>query len=96
MRTRFAEEPSENNPPSSAARQKYSQFEETLLSLHRATGIPPSIKRLDGEIKRDGDIPFAGGLYCDVWLGTWLGGEKVRVCSCSIRLFLSTCHTRLL
>jgi hypothetical protein len=92
MRTRFAEEPAENNLPSSAARQKYSQFEETLLSLHRATGIPPTVKRLDGEITREGDIPFAGGLYCDVWQGTWLGGEKVGINLCSIRLVVICCN----
>jgi len=74
MRTRFAEQPA---TPNSATRAKYSQYEETVLRLHQATGIPPTIKRLDGEIERQGDIPFAGGLYCDVWLGTWLSGEKV-------------------
>jgi hypothetical protein len=78
MRSHFAEQPELTNPETTT---KYSQCEEAILSLHRATGIPPTVKRLDGEITRQGDIPFTGGLYCDVWLGTWLSGEKV--CSVS-------------
>lgn len=74
MRTRFAEQPSVSDARST---ERYAQYEETLLGLHRATGIPPSIKRLDGEVTRQGGIPFTGGLYYDVFLGTWLGGEKV-------------------
>ena len=50
---------------------------------------PPPIKRLDGEVTRLGDMPFAGGMYCEVWVGRWvksanngsgegIGGEEVR------------------
>ena len=37
---------------------------------------PPPIKRLDGEIKRLGDIAFAGGTFCEVWVGEWSKGSK--------------------
>ena len=29
----------------------------------------PSVKRLDRKVTRKGDIPFAGGVYCEVWVG---------------------------
>jgi hypothetical protein len=32
---------------------------------------PPPAKRLDGEVTRQGDIPFAEGRYCEVWMGVW-------------------------
>ncbi|KAF9783715.1 hypothetical protein BJ322DRAFT_1109564 [Thelephora terrestris] len=32
---------------------------------------PPPVKRLDGEVTRQGDIPFAEGRYCEVWMGVW-------------------------
>ena len=66
----------------------------------------PSIRRLDGEITRLEDIAFAGGTYCEVWVGRWVkgGGEDEKV-SLSlntsvllIKLFLgsleSTSHTQ--
>ena len=48
---------------------------------------PPPVKRLDGQVTRIGDIAFAGGMYCDVWVGEWKksgggkgnGGENVEV-----------------
>jgi len=42
----------------------------------------PLVKRLDGEVVRQGEIPFAGGIYYEVWVGQWkkgvgeVGGEK--------------------
>ena len=41
-----------------------------------ASEVPP-VKRLDGEVTRLGDIPFAGGLYCEVWVGRWEKGSEV-------------------
>ncbi|KAI0075454.1 kinase-like protein [Panus rudis PR-1116 ss-1] len=56
---------------------QYRQFQEGLAHLHRATGIPPSVKILDGEVVRLGVLPLAGGTYSDIWEGTWLGDQKV-------------------
>ena len=41
---------------------------------------PPVYKRLDGEVKRQGEMPFSGGAHCEVWIGIWEkgGGEKGR------------------
>jgi hypothetical protein len=39
----------------------------------------PPVKQLDGEITRLEEIPFAGGTYCEVWVGRWVkevGTEK--------------------
>ena len=43
----------------------------------------PSVKRLDGEVTKLGEIAFAGGANCEIWVGRWkkggegVGGEKV-------------------
>ncbi|KAF9780777.1 hypothetical protein BJ322DRAFT_281225 [Thelephora terrestris] len=38
---------------------------------------PPFVKRLNGEVEREGQIPFAEGRYCEVWEGLWRkGGGK--------------------
>ncbi|KAF9782374.1 kinase-like domain-containing protein [Thelephora terrestris] len=36
---------------------------------------PPSVKRLNGEVEREGEIPFAEGRYCEVWEGLWRKGS---------------------
>lgn len=48
------------------------------------TNEPPPVKRLDGEVTRQGDFAFSEGNYCEVWIGLWenpgnqeLGREKV-------------------
>jgi len=52
----------------------------------------PLVKRLDGEVVRQGEIPFAGGMYYEVWVGQWkkgtdeVGGEKVEKVSLSLIL----------
>jgi hypothetical protein len=35
------------------------------------------VKRLNGEVTKVGDLAVMGGTYSDVWVGTWLGMEKV-------------------
>ena len=41
-----------------------------------ANEVPP-IRRLDGEVVREGDIAFAGGMHFEVWIGRWeKGGRK--------------------
>ena len=50
----------------------------------------PLVKRLDGEVVRQGEIPFAGGMYYEVWVGQWkkgaeeVGGEKLEKVSLSL------------
>ena len=51
-------------------------------SLSAEVSEVPPVKKLDGEVVRQGEIPFAGGMYYEVWTGVWekrsgeLGGEK--------------------
>ncbi|KAF8226216.1 TKL/TKL-ccin protein kinase [Tricholoma matsutake] len=63
--------------PQPADAQRYLQYQRGLLNLHRLTGIPPSVKVLNGEVTKSGDLPIAGGTYSDIWLGEWLGEKKV-------------------
>jgi hypothetical protein len=39
----------------------------------------PPIKQLDGEVTRQEEIAFGGGMYFEVWVGRWEkgGGEEV-------------------
>lgn len=57
--------------------QRYLEYQRGLINLHRETGIPPTIKVLNGEVIRSGDLAVAGGTYSDIWVGQWLGEEKV-------------------
>lgn len=66
--------------------QQYLQYQRDLINLHRETGIPPTIKRLNGEVMKTSELAVAGGTYSDIWMGVWLGEEKVR-------RFHTTCFT---
>lgn len=57
--------------------RRYLETQRALVELHRNTGIPPIVKTLNGEVKKVGDLAVTGGTYSDVWMGTWLGQEKV-------------------
>jgi len=57
--------------------QRYLEYQRGLLQLHENTGIPPSVKILNGEVVRIGDLAVAGGTYSDIWHGEWLGQKKV-------------------
>lgn len=59
--------------------ERYLQYQRGLINLHRTTGIPPTVKRLNGEITKLGDLAVAGGTYSDIWLGMWLCEKKVRL-----------------
>lgn len=63
--------------PSIHDSQRFLQYQRDLVTLHRETGIPPTIKRLDGEVTRTSELAVAGGMYSDIWMGLWLGEEKV-------------------
>ena len=50
---------------------------EAQESLLDESSEPPPVKRLDGKITRKGELAFAGGTYCEVWVGMWdKGGEE--------------------
>lgn len=53
---------------------------ETLESHSVEANRPAPVKRLDGEVKREGEMAFSGGMYCEVWIGIWEkgSGEKGR------------------
>ena len=36
-----------------------------------------SVRRLDGEVTRLGDIAFDGGTHCEVWIGKWVKGGRM-------------------
>jgi hypothetical protein len=57
--------------------ERYLQYQRGLFELHRAAGIPPTVKSLNGEVTKMGDLAVTGGTYSDVWIGMWLDAEKV-------------------
>ncbi|KAF5386909.1 hypothetical protein D9615_001738 [Tricholomella constricta] len=57
--------------------QRYLEYQRGLVELHNLTGIPPSVKVLNGEVVKVGDLAIAGGTYSDIWEGKWLGVKKV-------------------
>jgi hypothetical protein len=57
---------------------QYLRYQRDLIILHRETGIPPTIKKLNGEVTRTSELAVAGGMYSDIWMGLWLEEEKVR------------------
>ena len=46
--------------------------------LAGAGGVPP-VKRLDGEVVRQGNCAFASGPYWEVWEGRWKKGGRAEV-----------------
>ncbi|THH26362.1 hypothetical protein EUX98_g7824 [Antrodiella citrinella] len=48
-----------------------------LSQLHHLTGILPTVKILNGMVNKLDQMPVAGGIYSDVYLGYWLGDRKV-------------------
>lgn len=55
----------------------YLETQRGLSQLHYLTGILPTVKILNGMVKKLDQIPVAGGIYSDVYLGYWLGDQKV-------------------
>ncbi len=55
----------------------YLRTQDVLSALHTATKLLPNIKSLNGEVVKDGNMPYAGGSFSDVWIGIWLGDRKV-------------------
>lgn len=50
-----------------------------MNEIYKRLRTLPSVKNLNGEVIREGDIPVAGGTYSDVWIGWWLDETKVAV-----------------
>ncbi|KAL1691396.1 kinase-like domain-containing protein [Schizophyllum commune] len=48
-----------------------------LVNLHNLTGIPPYIKILDGEVRKDDEQAIGGGSSTDIWRGTWMGERAI-------------------
>jgi hypothetical protein len=70
---------SSSPPPEPREGERYLQYQRGLMELHQKTGIPPTVKRLNGEVTKMGDLAIAGGTYSDIWLGMWLGEKKASV-----------------
>jgi len=56
--------------------QRPTQVEDTQKSPLDESSDPPPVKRLDGKITREGELPFGGGTHCEVWVGLWDKGGK--------------------
>ncbi|KAG6861880.1 hypothetical protein C0995_010586 [Termitomyces sp. Mi166 len=88
----FADIRTGSPPPLPSDSQRYLEHQREvvqrgLIQLHELTGIPPSIKLMNGEVKRVGDLAVAGGTYSDIWQGLWLGQKKVeRVLSSILKI----------
>ena len=52
---------------------------DTQESQPVRTTEPPPVKRLNGEVTRRGELPYAGGTYCEVWIGYWNKGGREEV-----------------
>ncbi|KAJ3560551.1 hypothetical protein NP233_g10763 [Leucocoprinus birnbaumii] len=64
-------------PTGSRSGKRYLDMQRGLMNLHDLTKIPPTIKVLDGEITREGEIAIAGGTSSDIWRGRWMGQKPV-------------------
>ena len=53
--------------------KEYRELRNALTELSNRLHILPTVKDLNGLVKREGDIPVSGGTYSDVWMGTCLG-----------------------
>lgn len=56
----------------------YIEMERGMSQLYAITKVPPTVRNLNGEITRPDELPYSGGTYSDVWVGYWLGDQKVR------------------
>ncbi|TCD59782.1 hypothetical protein EIP91_011471 [Steccherinum ochraceum] len=57
--------------------EAYLETERGMSKLFALTGIPPTVRTLNGEVTRRDDLPYVGGTYSDIWIGFWLGNHKV-------------------
>ena len=52
--------------------EDYELCRRGLALLQRLTDILPSIKKLDGEVVREGSRPVESGSHSQIWKGLWL------------------------
>lgn len=75
------DKPSDSPEPQSSKPQRkyerYLQYQRGLMNLHRATGIPPSVKTPNSEIIIAHDPPIAGGTHGDRRKEKWSEKQKV-------------------
>ena len=64
-----------SNEPSPRCTAEYETDESQSIEID---GIP-SVKRLDGEVMRLGEIACTGGKNCEVWVGQWEKKDEKRV-----------------
>lgn len=57
--------------------QEYQDIQRALTELYKRLRTRPQVYNLNGEVSRLGDIPVSGGTYSDVWMGLWMGDQKV-------------------
>ncbi|KZT06170.1 kinase-like protein [Laetiporus sulphureus 93-53] len=61
----------------SLTKEEHDGLRERLVNFHRLTGIPPTIKILNGQVKKLGDRPLVWGSYSELWSGVWLGKIQI-------------------
>lgn len=55
----------------------YQQTQRGMAQLYAMTGVPPTVRILNGEVTRPDELPYVGGVFSDIWIGYWLGDQKV-------------------
>ena len=53
--------------------KEYRELRNALTQLSNRLQVLPTVKDLNGLVKREGDCSVSGGTYSDVWMGTCLG-----------------------
>lgn len=71
--------PCDNLQTQPSRNQQRDVIQRGLLELHRLTGIPTTVKILNGTVTKEGERAFAGGQYSVVWRGRWLDQTKVAI-----------------
>ncbi|KZT06149.1 kinase-like protein [Laetiporus sulphureus 93-53] len=61
----------------SLSKEEHDGCRERLVDFQRLTGMPPTIKILNGQVKKLGDRPLVWGNYSELWSGVWLGKIQI-------------------
>ena len=62
-----------HNLPQHRDSPRYLKYQRGLINHYHETGILPTIKVLDDEVTKIGELAVAGGIYSDIWV---CGSEK--------------------
>ena len=60
-----------------AFNQIYICMQEGLRNVHHTIDMPPEVKILNGHVEKHKMTPEYGGVVCDIYVGTFLGADKV-------------------